>query len=1039
MSCQGRKGIPDRPPGFLQCIKVERPYEKGGDYLTKWVELKAMPTGKADVDTEFFVNQIFLLVKKLDTNHKTTSSYHPQENGAVERMNHTLAAMLSMHVSTNKRDEILKYPKLRIDLELGTYPNPLLTEDGVITADYAEPLLTELITAREIVKTRMEEVNNKQKERYDSHHQGLSFQSGNLAVKLATGRGKTDIVHVIRMKPFFEASNEWQLPQGIAPKNSDEAAEKEQKEDQEIESQDIPIVTSYQVVEDDEETVTEHPRADDVTVAPAPFYSLQSTNARPRRIKQSILTVMLNQKEMMHIMNQQATVLNKSLWESRVNVQLIRELRGKSRPCKIRPRVYKENPSQTSQSSHCNPFLQVVYKYTVYSQHLVKWWRFKRKMRVAFRDLCEKLRKVDIILHTRHPPQPTVHSPPTTNMAAGLLKLKTPLSSWAKEEKTLPTGWIDTRQWFQCLTPPNGWGDTAAVAAIQQQAGTPAISGMRSIFIKEFLQDSYARYQERRLRKRKQGINEPAAEYYYEFINLCRWMDPNMSEELHHLYEGLKPTLVEKIWVLQPKTCTDFLAAVRRHTGAAELACNKLLEVVQQLQGEIVVMKKRGGRKERNRAHNGTTQSQNGQATPPQRTANGRLIGFYCKGDGHIKRYCPKKKEDDDRRNNTTVGIISTSYEEDDKEIPLQKIDAGQLLTEEVTIGTNDTTEKTEAVIDTGAAVSIISPKLTAKMAQELKNWDGPQIVMQIMTDKRFPAHRMFNGDETSTPTVISPKKVVAERGIKQVILLMVDNHSSHLDNAVVKYCNENYITLLTFPPHCSHVLQPEDVGIYGPFKNYLAAEQQEWLRTHPGQRITIHHIAELSRNPFLRAFSPINIVRSFEKTGIYPFKEFLPDDVRFIPSIVTELPPAALDTNSQPSSSQQMPCSLELNNSIDNHVMEKIDQSGSTLKRTPFRSEFSTVENDKVKSSENSTNSNRAVTKRLTFLDIMPLPQVTQSGPGNCTRSHKGYSREATSPLEMSLLEEQHLRKLEKEKDRLARVAAKADRVKSKTTKRSN
>ena len=134
VSCQGRKGVPDKPPGFLQCIKVERPFEKVGidllgpfplshkgnkmiivavDYLTKWVELKAMPTGKAEDVAEFFVNQIFLrhgdperiitdqgkffvaeltqsVVKKLHTNHKTTSSYHPQANGAVERMNHTL-------------------------------------------------------------------------------------------------------------------------------------------------------------------------------------------------------------------------------------------------------------------------------------------------------------------------------------------------------------------------------------------------------------------------------------------------------------------------------------------------------------------------------------------------------------------------------------------------------------------------------------------------------------------------------------------------------------------------------------------------------------------------------------------------------------------------------------------------------------------------------------------------------------------------------------------------------------------------------------
>ncbi|KAI9558361.1 pol polyprotein [Daphnia sinensis] len=144
----------------------------------------------------------------LHTNHKTTSSYHPQANGAVERMNHTLAAMLSMYVSTDQRDwdETLQYvcfayntarqestgyspffllygrePKLPIDLELGADADPLLTEDGA-TLDYADRLLVELSTAREIEKIRMEEVKNKQKERHDSHHRDLSFQAGDLVL-----------------------------------------------------------------------------------------------------------------------------------------------------------------------------------------------------------------------------------------------------------------------------------------------------------------------------------------------------------------------------------------------------------------------------------------------------------------------------------------------------------------------------------------------------------------------------------------------------------------------------------------------------------------------------------------------------------------------------------------------------------------------------------------------------------------------------------------------------------------------------------------
>jgi hypothetical protein len=100
---------------------------------------------------------------------------------------------------------------------------------------------------------------------------------------------------------------------------------------------------------------------------------------------------------------------------------------------------------------------------------------------------------------------------------------------------------------------------------------------MRSVFTKEFLQDSYAGYQENKLRNRKQGANEPAAEYYYEVMNLCRLMDTNMTEaaKIHHLYQGLKRTLVEKIWVLQPKTCAEFLATIRRHTEATDIAQNQ--------------------------------------------------------------------------------------------------------------------------------------------------------------------------------------------------------------------------------------------------------------------------------------------------------------------------------------------------------------------------------------------------------------------------------------------------------------------------------
>jgi predicted aspartyl protease len=74
--------------------------------------------------------------------------------------------------------------------------------------------------------------------------------------------------------------------------------------------------------------------------------------------------------------------------------------------------------------------------------------------------------------------------------------------------------------------------------------------------------------------------------------------------------------------------------------------------------------------------------------------------------------------------------MVSTADEENHGEVHLLQIDVGQLLTERVVIGKEHPTTPTDAVIDTGAAVSIIAPKLAAEMGLELKACGGPSIVM---------------------------------------------------------------------------------------------------------------------------------------------------------------------------------------------------------------------------------------------------------------------------------------------------------------------
>jgi hypothetical protein len=64
---------------------------------------------------------------------------------------------------------------------------------------------------------------------------------------------------------------------------------------------------------------------------------------------------------------------------------------------------------------------------------------------------------------------------------------------------------------------------------------------------------------------------------------------------------------------------------------------------------------------------------------------------------------------------------------------------------------------------------------------------------------------------------------------MERKLLIVLDNHASHTSIEAILFCRKNGIVLLSFPPHCSHKLQPLDVSVFGPFKiNFRAALLEE-------------------------------------------------------------------------------------------------------------------------------------------------------------------------------------------------------------------
>ncbi|XP_065642501.1 uncharacterized protein LOC136074128 [Hydra vulgaris] len=120
-------------------------------------------------------------------------------------------------------------------------------------------------------------------------------------------------------------------------------------------------------------------------------------------------------------------------------------------------------------------------------------------------------------------------------------------------------------------------------------------------------------------------------------------------------------------------------------------------------------------------------------------------------------------------------------------------------------------------------------------------------------------------------------------------VLLLLDNHESHISVPVLDFCKESGIVLMTFPPHCSHKLQPLDLTVYGPLKTYYNTVVTDWMVSNPGKTVTIYEIPKLAAKAIPLAFKLQNIQTGFKKPGIWPFNSNIFSDEDFVCSSITD------------------------------------------------------------------------------------------------------------------------------------------------------
>lgn len=152
-------------------------------------------------------------------------------------------------------------------------------------------------------------------------------------------------------------------------------------------------------------------------------------------------------------------------------------------------------------------------------------------------------------------------------------------------------------------------------------------------------------------------------------------------------------------------------------------------------------------------------------------------------------------------------------------------------------------------------------------------------------------------------------------------VLLILDGHSTHTKSIeLIQMARDNGVILLCFPPHCTHKIQPLDVGFMKPLSTYYDKEATNWLRNNGGNVITVKQVAEIFGLAYIKATSMSTAINAFKKTGIWPLNPDVFTDVDFMAAETTNIDEEIFNNIENDS------LSINQNDAMDNLQIENLE-----------------------------------------------------------------------------------------------------------------
>ncbi|XDV41943.1 hypothetical protein PO909_010714 [Leuciscus waleckii] len=123
-----------------------------------------------------------------------------------------------------------------------------------------------------------------------------------------------------------------------------------------------------------------------------------------------------------------------------------------------------------------------------------------------------------------------------------------------------------------------------------------------------------------------------------------------------------------------------------------------------------------------------------------------------------------------------------------------------------------------------------------------------------------------------------------------------MNGHYSHKTLEAVLLARERGVIMITIPPHCSHKMQPLDRTFFKSVKSKYNTVSDNWMTSHPGQRIDIYAVCGL----FDKAYSASVCVgkgqKGFKACWMWLVDKTVYKDEDFEGAEVTEEPDPTLE-----------------------------------------------------------------------------------------------------------------------------------------------